>query len=950
MALIHCPECDKEISDQVRSCPHCGYPLKKREPWKIIVPIVAAAAVCVGGVAVYNHVVVEPRNTYNRAISLYDQGKYEEAARYFGEIPSYRDVAAYMEDIETNRKYEEAVGLNEEGRYEEADALFAQLPGFKDSDTYRKQIAEELAYKEAENLFAEGSYDEARQKLEDVSDAERAQELSARILEVETACSEAEKLLDDGQYENALSALENVLDNPRAQTLQEEILAVQNACTQAEVYFDKGQYEQAREVLIPVAEYAQAARLLSTMDANEAGNAYIDQVKHYAFDAQTGAETARELLDMQNALWCNAAWQEDDWFTDLYTKDDAGRFVSPEEALGRFMSGKVCEDALSQLEENRKSVMEQYTALDSVPAGMEDLYERVQLMHNAYRDLTELADAQPQESFANISARMREVESLAQKYKEQAAQLELTIPEKVQIVTSQQEAFDFRHIRFGMTADEVKQSEQDNYGLAAEWEIGLLIGYTGLTTEDGHACDLIYSLNDDRYLESICVIAYDELPEDVSSFVGVPVTNGSAVTGTGTRIMVETDPEAGMILIFPQEFASQIVLPSGGGTEEGVEALMEEETETEDAFGESVLEGAAFPGMASEEEALSEAATEEVLGETVTEEALSEAMIGEEPGETEEIPGESVLEGAAFIETASEEALSEAATEEETLGETVTEEVLSEAATEEALSEAMTVEEPEETEEISGESVLEGAAFTETASEEALSEAATEEETLSEAVTEEEAPTSGFATLVIAAPEEEAFTEALPAEEPEETEEAGTESVLEDLAAEIVSSGIASLVIAEEDETETETEAETETEDFFEVLEEVVEAVFPEEETEEGTEGETEEETEASVQELLDQISGLLRLARLQTGLMHNAGSGTAKLFTVGDTAQEPETAALEETIGKIQALLEQTGKALDPETDQYDAETAQQLEDRLEEYQAELEDIQDTLDTIRSE
>ena len=857
MALIHCPECDKEISDQVRSCPHCGYPLKKREPWKIIVPIAAAAAVCVGGVAVYNHVVVEPRNTYNRAISLYDQGKYEEAARYFGEIPSYRDVAAYMEDIETNRKYEEAVGLNEEGRYEEADALFAQLPGFKDSDTYRKQIAEELAYKEAENLFAEGSYDEARQKLEDVSDAERAQELSARILEVETACSEAEKLLDDGQYENALSALENVLDNPRAQTLQEEILAVQNACTQAEVYFDKGQYEQAREVLIPVAEYAQAARLLSTMDANEAGNAYIDQVKHYAFDAQTGAETARELLDMQNALWCNAAWQEDDWFTDLYTKDDAGRFVSPEEALGRFMSGKVCEDALSQLEENRKSVMEQYTALDSVPAGMEDLYERVQLMHNAYRDLTDLADAQPQESFANISARMREVESLAQKYEEQAAQLELTIPEKVQIVTSQQEAFDFRHIRFGMTADEVKQSEQDNYGLAAEWEIGLLIGYTGLTTEDGHACDLIYSLNDDRYLESICVIAYDELPEDVSSFVGVPVTNGSAVTGTGTRIMVETDPEAGMILIFPQEFASQIVLPSGGGTEEGVEALMEEETETEDAFGESVLEGAAFIEGASEAEALSEAATqEEVLGETVTEEALSEA--------------------------------------------------------------------------------------------------ATEEETLSEAVTEEEAPTSGFATLVIAAPEEEAFTEALPAEEPEETEEAGTESVLEDLAAEIVSSGIASLVIAEEDETETETEAETETEDFFEVLEEVVEAVFPEEETEEGTEGETEEETEeeteASVQELLDQISGLLRLARLQTGLMHNAGSGTAKLFTVGDTAQEPETAALEETIGKIQALLEQTGKALDPETDQYDAETAQQLEDRLEEYQAELEDIQDTLDTIRSE
>jgi DNA repair exonuclease SbcCD ATPase subunit len=27
MALINCPECQKEISDKVKACPHCGYPL-----------------------------------------------------------------------------------------------------------------------------------------------------------------------------------------------------------------------------------------------------------------------------------------------------------------------------------------------------------------------------------------------------------------------------------------------------------------------------------------------------------------------------------------------------------------------------------------------------------------------------------------------------------------------------------------------------------------------------------------------------------------------------------------------------------------------------------------------------------------------------------------------------------------------------------------------------------
>jgi len=27
MAMIHCPECDREISDRAMMCPHCGYPM-----------------------------------------------------------------------------------------------------------------------------------------------------------------------------------------------------------------------------------------------------------------------------------------------------------------------------------------------------------------------------------------------------------------------------------------------------------------------------------------------------------------------------------------------------------------------------------------------------------------------------------------------------------------------------------------------------------------------------------------------------------------------------------------------------------------------------------------------------------------------------------------------------------------------------------------------------------
>jgi len=28
MALVNCPECDGQVSDQAAMCPHCGYPIR----------------------------------------------------------------------------------------------------------------------------------------------------------------------------------------------------------------------------------------------------------------------------------------------------------------------------------------------------------------------------------------------------------------------------------------------------------------------------------------------------------------------------------------------------------------------------------------------------------------------------------------------------------------------------------------------------------------------------------------------------------------------------------------------------------------------------------------------------------------------------------------------------------------------------------------------------------
>ena len=36
MALIKCPDCDKEISDKAPTCSHCGCPMKESQPVDVI--------------------------------------------------------------------------------------------------------------------------------------------------------------------------------------------------------------------------------------------------------------------------------------------------------------------------------------------------------------------------------------------------------------------------------------------------------------------------------------------------------------------------------------------------------------------------------------------------------------------------------------------------------------------------------------------------------------------------------------------------------------------------------------------------------------------------------------------------------------------------------------------------------------------------------------------------
>lgn len=83
MALIKCPECNKEISDTAKRCPNCGYkfPIKNKKNICIIILVIIAIVIIVSGSLLYihsqplykyKHQIIETLNDYKNDTISYD--------------------------------------------------------------------------------------------------------------------------------------------------------------------------------------------------------------------------------------------------------------------------------------------------------------------------------------------------------------------------------------------------------------------------------------------------------------------------------------------------------------------------------------------------------------------------------------------------------------------------------------------------------------------------------------------------------------------------------------------------------------------------------------------------------------------------------------------------------------------------------------------------------------
>lgn len=128
---------------------------KERKNKRLTVAFVLVVLIaCVVGWFVVTQVI--PNNKYQQAVTLRENGQYEDACTIFWSIADYSDAKVQI----TETKYQQANNLNAAARYDEAYAIYMALTGYKDVDKLLAEddnmIAAAAAARDAK--FAVGNY------------------------------------------------------------------------------------------------------------------------------------------------------------------------------------------------------------------------------------------------------------------------------------------------------------------------------------------------------------------------------------------------------------------------------------------------------------------------------------------------------------------------------------------------------------------------------------------------------------------------------------------------------------------------------------------------------------------------------------------------------------------------------------------------------------------------
>ncbi len=223
--------------------------------------------------------------------------------------------------------YEDAISLYEEGAYQEAGDAFEELGDYEDS----MEMLQVCRYAQAGDLYDAGDYDGAIAIYETITDYEdSAVQISACYY------AQAEELYDAGDYDGAIAVYETIIDYEDSAT---QISACYYA--QAGELYDAGDYEGAIAIYETISEYKDSSDKIASANQKIMYDTYgdvIDLLAEETWFYNGGSDTVlkgisftKDAATIQQVHFDGNGVQNDGSSEYTYTVDDSAITVAQQD-------------------------------------------------------------------------------------------------------------------------------------------------------------------------------------------------------------------------------------------------------------------------------------------------------------------------------------------------------------------------------------------------------------------------------------------------------------------------------------------------------------------------------------------------------------------------------------------------------------------------------------------
>lgn len=145
----------------------------------------------------------------------------------------------------------------------------------------------------------------------------------------------------------------------------------------------------------------------------ESYNAYIDNLKSIQVYMLTGGSDAESLCNLTLKVWGNSIYEKKDNETDKFTRKDNGKGIFYDDfndALFNLYLDDDTSKTRESIEDNQETVKKLIKDLQLVPEGLEQCYDTVSDLYDAYNTLTDLA-INPSGNYSGYSSNMSTADS-----------------------------------------------------------------------------------------------------------------------------------------------------------------------------------------------------------------------------------------------------------------------------------------------------------------------------------------------------------------------------------------------------------------------------------------------------------------------------------------------------------------------------------------------------------